>query len=89
MTWEEHEKEYGIVVNSILAEVRIYDKVSYDESGVGYSYACNLCDGLCYDFNDMMCFTPILCEEMWYCISNDDIFDNNGDYQQWILDNLL
>jgi hypothetical protein len=86
MTWEEHEKVYGIVLSEIPENIRIY------ESSDGYSYANNLCDGLTYTYNDLLSFTPIRVGDTWHCICKDDLYDMSKDgyqYQEWVIERII
>jgi hypothetical protein len=92
MTWDEHEKEYAIILSDIPKEITIYDTLPNIGFGGGYSGASKRCDHLVYEYNDMMCFHPIRVDDMWYCICNDDLYDRSKDnyqYQSWVLERLI
>jgi hypothetical protein len=92
MTWDEHERVYGIVLSDIPKEIRIYDTIANTQFGSGYSDASNRCDHMVYEYNDMICFTPIRVGDTWHCICNDDLYDPQRDgyeYQQWVKDRLI
>lgn len=93
MTWEEYEKEYGIEVTHIPSHIKIYDTISdnkwySDTNGSSYGASCERCDGLTYEHNDLLSFTPIRVGSLLHCICNDDLYNVDKTYQSWVLDNL-
>jgi hypothetical protein len=92
MTWEEHEKEYGIVLSDIPKDIQIYDTLSITQFGGGYSGASKRCDHLTYEYSDMLSFHPIRVGDFWHCICNYDLYDPQKDghqYQPWVLERLI
>jgi hypothetical protein len=100
MTWEEHEREYGLVLSDIPDNIRCYDSIPNsqwysDVDGSSYGSAHSRCDGLTWEFNDMLSFHPVRVGEVWHCISNDDLYDNGYDakgnrlYQSWVIDRII
>lgn len=98
MTWEEHEKEYGIVLTDIPDSIRIHDTIENDQwfsTTDGYAAACGRCDHLTWEFQDLFCFTPVRVSNAWYCICNDDLYSDEYDehgnrkYQRWAIDRII
>lgn len=74
MTWDEHEKEYGIVVEEIPNGIhneylRLYGKCH------NYSSANNLIDCLDYEYEGRVCFVCVREKNGtdWFVIDKDDL----------------
>ena len=100
MTWEDHEKEYGIVLTDIPENIVRYDSIPNNHwhsspNGSSYGSANKRCDHLTYEYNDMLSFHPIRVGDTWYCICYDDLYQALSDpmgnrlYNSWVTERLI
>ena len=101
MTWEEHEKEYGIILTDIPDNIEKYDSIPdnqwySDANGSSYGTANKRCDHLTYEYNDMLGFGVVRVGDTLHCICNDDLYvpsgyDSKGDrlYASWVLERIV